>query len=269
MNAPVVVSLFKPSSHAPLKRCALLFALVLSSVVTDVAAASRRDQASIDAMARAEARYRQALVRIGNNDPDGRKESDAALEDMEDAVDACGKQRGCQMSTLMATYKRLLKLGADSEAPGADGAEIDPNDPDPDHDGDVAFNAAVPQAAQAASLLNDGAHRFDSMVQYNPAVQAGIRRWLTDLRGPLLQSYENYEYMRDLMWPSYQRAGLPEALLFGIMAKESNGKVHATSRAGAAGLMQFMYATGKRFGLGPDGTGFDTRYDPRASAEAQ
>src|SRR3546814_16736813 len=32
--------------------------------------------------------------------------------------------------------------------------------------------------------------------------------------------------------------------------------------------MQYMYATGKRFGLGPDGTGFDTRYDPHASAEA-
>ena len=30
--------------------------------------------------------------------------------------------------------------------------------------------------------------------------------------------------------------------------------------------MQFMYATGKRFGLGPDATGFDTRYDPRAAA---
>jgi membrane-bound lytic murein transglycosylase D len=273
MNAlVVVVSPFKPSRRAPLKFAALLFTLVLSSLATDVAAASRRDQGSIDslnqAMAKAEARYRQALVRIGNNDPAGRKESDAALEDMEDVVDACGKQRGCQVSTLLATYKRLLKLGADSEGPGAGGAEIDPNDPDPDHDGDVAFNAAVPQAAQAASLLNDGAHRFDSMVQYNPAVQAGIRRWLTDLRGPLLQSYENYEYMRDLMWPSYQRAGLPEALLFGIMAKESNGKVHATSRAGAAGLMQFMYATGKRFGLGPDATGFDTRYDPRASAEA-
>jgi membrane-bound lytic murein transglycosylase D len=57
-------------------------------------------------------------------------------------------------------------------------------------------------------------------------------------------------------------------LLFGIMAKESNGKVHSTSRAGAAGPMQFMYATGRRFGLGDDGTGFDTRYDPRAVAEA-
>src|SRR3546814_16307793 len=32
--------------------------------------------------------------------------------------------------------------------------------------------------------------------------------------------------------------------------------------------MQFRGATGKRFGLGPDGTGFDARYDPHASAEA-
>jgi membrane-bound lytic murein transglycosylase D len=238
----------------------------------DATALSQRDQTNINTlnqnMATAETHYRQALVKIGNNDPDGRKQSDAALEDMEDVVAGCGKQRGCQMSTLLATYKRLLKLGADSEAPSDGEAEIDPNDPDPDHDGGVAFNTAVPQAAQAASLLENHGRRFDTMVQYNPAVQAGIRRWLTDLRGPLIQSYENYAYMRELMWPSYDHAGLPEALLFGIMAKESNGKVHSTSRTGAAGPMQFMYATGKRFGLGPDATGFDTRYDPRAAAEA-
>ena len=111
-------------------------------------------------------------------------------------------------------------------------------------------------------------HKFDQMVEHNPAVQEGIRRWLTDMRGALITSYENYQYMRHLMWPQYERANLPEALLFGIMAKESNGRVHATSRAGAAGPLQFMYATGRRFGLGDDGTGFDTRYDPRSAAEA-
>jgi membrane-bound lytic murein transglycosylase D len=246
--------------------------VALFAIAPDAAALSRRDQANVETlnqdMASAEARYRQALVEIGNSNPDGQKHGDAALEDMEDAVAACGRQKGCQVSTLMATYKRLLKLQADAEAPEDAEPEIDPNDPDPDHAGDVAFNTAVPQAAQAASLLDSHSHRFDTMVQYNPAVQAAIRRWLTDMRGPLLQSYEYYAYMRQLMWPSYERAGLPEALLFGIMAKESNGKVHATSRTGAAGPMQFMYATGKRFGLGPDATGFDTRYDPRAAAEA-
>jgi membrane-bound lytic murein transglycosylase D len=258
-----------PSAHWPLAAIVLL-SLVLAA--PDADALSRRDQANVDTitrnMAAAEARYRQALVKIGNSDPDGQKQGDAALEDMEDAVAQCGQYKGCQVSTLLATYKRLLKLRADDEAQLGGGDEIDPNDPDPDHVGLAAFNAAVPQAAQAANLLDSHTHRFDSMVQYNPAVQAAIRRWLTDMRGPLIQSYENYEYMRQVMWPSYERAGLPEALLFGIMAKESNGKVHATSRTGAAGPMQFMYATGKRFGLGPDATGFDTRYDPRAAAEA-
>ncbi len=265
----------------------LTLALALLPLSFDAAALSRRDQARVDEltqrMVAAEARYRAGLVKIGNADPSGQRESDAALEDMEDVVAACGGQKGCQTASLLTVYKRLLKSTADAEAQPLSEHEDDPLDADPDHNGpdhigpdhiglDHAGNspiaASVPEAARAANLLDDKRHRFDQMVQYNPAVQAGIRRWLTDLRGPLLTSYENYQVMRHLMWPQYERAALPEALLFGIMAKESNGKVHATSRAGAAGPMQFMYATGKRFGLGQDATGFDTRYDPRAAAEA-
>ena len=52
------------------------------------------------------------------------------------------------------------------------------------------------------------------------------------------------------------------------MAKESGGKVHAVSRTGAGGPLQFMPATGTRFGLYRDGTGFDTRYDPQQAARA-
>lgn len=254
----------------------LAIATVLLACPSLASALSKRDQSAVDAlnqrMATAENRYREALVKIGNADPDGITESNAAIEDMEDVVDACLKQKGCRINDQVAAFKRLLKLHADAETGIADdGDDFDPMDPDPDHAGDVGVVGAagvVPEAARAASLLDDKSHRFDAMVQYNPAVQAGIRRWLTDLRPSLMDSYENYEYMRQLMWPSFERAGLPEALLFGIMAKESNGKVHATSRAGAAGPMQFMPATGQRFGLGNDGTGFDTRYDPRAAAQA-
>lgn len=267
----------------------LLAVLLATSLPVSSAIAAPRSDPSADAVARmtaAEARYRQALVKIGNADPQGRVESDAALEDMEDVIDACARQRGCQVSNLLASYKRLLKLAADSESPLADvapgdDADIDPLDSDPDHVGVPAVGVPAVGAsavgmsddARAAqlldgSLLDARTHRFDDMVQYNPAVQAAIRRWLTDMRGQLLDSYENYQYLRPQMWPYFERAGLPEALLFGIMAKESNGKVHATSRAGAAGPMQFMYATGTRFGLGTDATGFDTRYDPRAAAEA-
>jgi membrane-bound lytic murein transglycosylase D len=182
---------------------------------------------------------------------------------MEDVVDACVRQRGCAVSNLLVTYERLLKAGADAE--GNLVAEDPEDDAGDDHAAQLA--ADVPEAARAARLLDDD-HRFDRMVQYNPAVQQAIRRWLTDMRGALIASHENYQYMRHLMWPQFERAGLPEALLFGIMAKESNGKVHATSRAGAAGPMQFMYDTGLRFGIGPDGSGFDTRYDPLSAARA-
>jgi membrane-bound lytic murein transglycosylase D len=240
--------------------------LALGFVVTpDALALSKRDQAAADAlnqrMQQAEARYRQGIVKIGNADPSGASEVDGALEDMEDVMAGCAKQKGCSTTTMLAAYKRLLKQNADAAA-----SDEVPDDEAGDEVG--TLGADVPEAARAAALLSADGQRFVNMVQYNPAVQAGIRRWLTDMRGPLVDSYENYQYMRQLMWPQFERAGLPEALLFGVMAKESNGRVHATSRTGAAGPLQFMYATGKRFGLGDDGTGFDTRYDARASAEA-
>lgn len=230
---------------------------------------SAKDRAASDAlvqrMSAAEQRYRDALVLAANGDPKGTTESNAALEDMEDVVNACVKQKGCPLSDVLATWKRLLKAEVD-----AAGEELDE---DPGEEGlleaDTALAADIPEAARAARLLGDDhRHTFDRMVQFNPAVQAGIRRWLTDMRPQLMTSYENYRTMRHLMWPEFERRGLPEALLFGIMAKESNGRVHAVSRAGAAGPMQFMPATGRRFGLGPDDSGFDSRYDPRSAAMA-
>ncbi|MBX9402831.1 transglycosylase SLT domain-containing protein [Lysobacter sp. BMK333-48F3] len=250
-----------PGALAPLAA-----ALALYSLSPQAAALSKRDQAAVDAlnqrMQSAEARYQSALVKIRNADPAGRQDGDAALEDMEDVIAACMKQKGCQTNTLLAAYKRLLKANADASA------SVDDDGEDAGTLDSEGLAADVPEAARAAALLSADGQRFVKMVQYNPAVQAGIRRWLTDMRGSLMQSYDNYQYMRQMMWPQFDRAGLPEALLFGIMAKESNGKVHVTSRAGAAGPLQFMFATGKRFGLGDDGSGFDTRYDPRESSQA-
>jgi membrane-bound lytic murein transglycosylase D len=265
-----------PPTYSFARSWPLLAALALLSIAPQAQAqrVSSRDRAAVevlnDRMAAAEKRYRDALVLTSNSDPKGTGEADAALEDMEDVMSACIKQRGCQVHTLLTAYKRLLKQNVDDEssASGLEG-EVDLLDDGTDHA--AVVTAALPEATRAAALLNDKRHAFDKMVEYNPAVQAGIRRWLTDMRVSLITSYENYQYMRADMWPAWQNHGLPEALLFGIMAKESNGRVHASSRAGAAGPMQFMPATGRRFGLGPDGTGFDTRFDPpsvgMASAE--
>lgn len=241
--------------------------LVFSAALAAPAQAQSKRERDLEAirtrMATAEGRYREALVKVGNNDPAGVGESNLALEDMEDVIADCLKLKGCPVSTLLASYKRLLKADVDARAAG-----------DIVDDGTEGFveselpTGNVPRSAEAAALLSADGQRFVNMVKMNPAVQAGIRRWLTDMRVSLIQSHENYQYMRHLMSPAFQRSGLPEALLFGIMAKESTGRVHVGSRAGAVGPLQFMPATGRRFGLGPDGTGFDTRYDPRMSADA-
>jgi len=52
-----------------------------------------------------------------------------------------------------------------------------------------------------------------------------------------------------------------------MIAAETGGKVHSVSRAGAAGILQFMRRTGHKYGLGMDGE-FDTRFDPVAATRA-
>jgi len=219
-----------------------------------------RSQALEQRMHAAEERYRQALLLLENGNPEGVQESDQALEDMEDALHACAQAPDCVFSQLLVSYKRLLKLEADDGLGDESArAELDTDD---------AVGAVPGSVTDASTVLQPDDRKFRQMVQMTPAVQAGIRRWLTDMRTSLITSHENFQYMQHLMSPTFRQRGLPEALLFGIMAKESNGRVHSLSRAGAAGLMQFMPGTGRRFGLGVDASGFDTRYDPHKAADA-
>src|SRR5687768_5305217 len=107
-----------PSFAFTFRFAPLAAAMALVLISPDAAAASKREQAVAalnSRMTTAEKRYRDALVKIGNNDPAGLSESNAALEDMEDVVDACGKQKGCEVTNLITVYKRLLKLNADAQ----------------------------------------------------------------------------------------------------------------------------------------------------------
>lgn len=123
----------------------------------------------------------------------------------------------------------------------------------------------IPELERSTAMLKG--KRLDEVIRLNGAVKAGIEEWLTWMRPNLLDAYENYQYLRHRMWPVYEEAGLPEALLFGILAKESGGKVHAVSRAGAAGLLQFMPATARGYGLGYT-NGLDDRYDAKLITQA-
>lgn len=261
---PVIVCCLKmPNASNPLLAAAALALLTTLATPAALAESKKQDSGAVtklqQRMDAAEKHYRDAI--LAEDEEAAVAATTGALAEMKAVVDACTKQRGCAVETMLNTYERLLKATPqfDDGSAGDDGDALDERD----------FAAAnVPDNASARSLLSEEGQRFVKMVQFNPAVQAGIRRWLTDMRPSLMDSYENYRYMQEQMAPAFKRHGLPEALLFGIMAKESNGKVHVGSRAGAVGPLQFMPATGRRFGLGNDGSGFDTRYDPAASAEA-
>jgi len=105
------------------------------------------------------------------------------------------------------------------------------------------------------------------MITLNGPVKRALNDWLTWNRPQLADAHENYLYLREQIAPIYAKADLPEALLFAVMAQETGGKVHAYSSAGAAGPLQFMPATARRYGLGRV-SGFDMRLDPVASTKA-
>jgi membrane-bound lytic murein transglycosylase D len=218
------------------------------------------------AMDAASARYRDARIKLQTGDDAAMATMSRSLEDLEDLAQKCVRQRGCDSTRVFTQYETLLKsadLGPQSDLAGE--SDWDDSVAEPDHVSPIV--AGSPEAARSISLL-DRNHEFDQMVAVNEPVQAALREWLTTQRAFLVDAWENYQYMRYLMYPEYQKAGLPEALLFGIMAKESGGKVHAISRSGASGPLQFMPATGARFGMYRDTTGFDWRFDPQAAARA-
>lgn len=252
----------------PKIKSSYLMALILIAV-SPIAHASKADKAAAlyQQMDAASQRYREAQVRLQNDDETALAAMGKALEDLEDIATQCLKQRGCEATRVITTYENLLKthdMGPQNTMVGEDEDEV----AEPDHATSPSpLLQGSTQAQRSMSLLPDG-HQFDSMVEFNQPVQAAIRDWLTSQRAFLIDAWENYQYMRYLMWPEYEKAGLPEALLFGIMAKESGGKVHSISHSGASGPLQFMYATGSRFGLYRDVTGFDTRFDPQMAARA-
>ena len=209
--------------------------------------------------------YETALQQTRAGDTQGaQKTLDGSLDQLKLAAAHCGTTPGCDSQRFFSVFDHLLRLKDGSfigdETPGED-----TNEPAATPLAGQPGAASLPEAQRSVTLLRG--HQLSELIAMNGPVKAALEMWLTQWRSNLMDAYVNYQYLRQEMWPQYQEQGLPEALLFGILAKESGGKVHAVSRSGASGPLQFMYATGLRFGLS-DQDGFDMRFDPGESARA-
>ncbi len=193
-----------------------------------------------------------------------------ARETLSKAAARCSSTAGCDLSRVLAAHDALVgRIAIELTGGVADGdpstGRVEAGEQGTADGTDSPVLRSVPQAATTVQLLHG--RTLDEAIAMNPAVKAALEEWLTWLRPFLLDTWENYQYLRPRMGPVYEKAGLPEALLFGIMAKESGGKVHSISTAGASGPFQFMPATARRLGLGFD-NGMDQRFDAAAAAKA-
>lgn len=103
-------------------------------------------------------------------------------------------------------------------------------------------------------------------LEYNRYVQAFIDVYVIKRR----EQMRNMLGLQHVFFPIYEevfdREGLPMELKY-LSVVESALNPHAVSRAGATGLWQFMYATGKQYGLKVT-SHVDERRDPVKATEA-
>jgi len=207
---------------------------------------------------------------VAGDQEEGEARMDAALDNLREAAEECSQSSGCDMKQFTEVYTQLL--GEQSYELRTQLALVDELESttetveDPEREpGTAPFASTMPEIARTESMLRGKDLR--EIINLNGPVRAALDDWLTWMRPLLMESYENYQYLRPKIAPIYDEAGFPEALLFAIMAAETGGKVHAYSRAGAAGPLQFMRYTARRYGLGTD-KGFDMRLDPEAATRA-
>ena len=224
---------------------------------------SAKLNALYDQMTQASKSYERALLQIRDGDEEEAKTRlSQSLDQLRDAAVSCGVIEDCDSQRFFSVFDHLLRL-KDSNLTGDELS--DDGEDDVSSDDAVGLHDPDGQTQDKVILLHG--QKLSDLIAMNGAVKAALEMWLTQWRPTLMDAYVNYMYLRYQLWPQYKAANLPEALLFGIIAKESHGKVSVVSSSGAAGLFQLMYATGLRFGLKKT-NGFDARFDSVKASRA-
>ena len=167
-------------------------------------------------------------------------------------IEQCQKEPTCleTLNQYFADFADQAKIEAelvDNQPPEANDSEASP--------GTEPANLDVAMIDMNEPLLN------------NLRVQAALNEWLTWKRPKLIQTWQNYQYLRIKIWPPFEAKDIPEHLLLAIITQESGGRVHSMSSAGASGLFQFMPATAQRFGVQGTIGDYDARFHPESAAK--
>lgn len=101
---------------------------------------------------------------------------------------------------------------------------------------------------------------------YNNVVRSYIRMYLNRMSSRMDMMLTLSEYYHPIFEESLAKYGVPEELKY-LPIVESAMNPQATSRVGAAGLWQFMYTTGKNYGLEVNSI-IDERRDTYKSSDA-
>lgn len=211
-------------------------------------------------------RFELALQAERSDHGQHQRQVTAAVDGLREVATRCAQTSGCDTRRVVSTVDRLLRLALELEGAAVSLGEDSVDDGLAEQqEVQMARIDGMPDLGGSVTVLKG--RELNEVMTLNGPVKQALEKWLTQYRPNLVNAWVNYQYMRAMMAPPYREANLPEALLFGIMAQESGGRVHAVSRSGASGPLQFMYATGTRFGLRTV-DGFDQRFDPALSAKA-
>lgn len=103
-------------------------------------------------------------------------------------------------------------------------------------------------------------------VEYNPSLESVIKGYLKNRRKTMARLMALSDYYFPMFEEEMARQGLPLEMKY-LAVIESALDPRATSRVGAKGLWQFMFQTGKMFGLDVNSY-VDERTDPLMATEA-
>lgn len=118
----------------------------------------------------------------------------------------------------------------------------------------------------AYSIIDDKEMTFDIPVPLNERVETYIHYFTNRIRERFSTWLTRSEMYLPMMKKTFKEKGLPEDLTY-LALIESGFSTKAVSRAKATGQWQFMYGTGKRYGLRID-RWIDERRDPEKATAA-